>query len=84
MLPVADLKTAVTLVSKGKIKKRGGGYVLDFADKRETKFKVSGIVLASAKAGDTFLVQVTAQYPKEGLMAARSAGFLEVLVVQGN
>jgi hypothetical protein len=81
-LPAADLKPAISLVSKGKIEERKGeGYLLSFANKKETGFKVSGVVPANAKAGDTFLVQVTAQYPKAGRLPARSVGFLQILAV---
>ena len=84
-LPSAELKPVVTLVSKGEIEERTGeGYLLRFADKTATGFKVSGVVPASAKAGDTFLVQVTANYPKTGRVPARSIGFLQILVVKDN
>jgi hypothetical protein len=83
-LPAADLKTVVTLISKGSIEEqKDSGYILNFADKKETTFKVSGVVPGDGKAGDTYLVQVTAQYPKTGRLPARSVGFLEVLVVNG-
>ncbi|SHN33294.1 hypothetical protein [Mucilaginibacter sp. OK098] len=84
-LPSADIKPVVTLVSKGEIQDRQGeGYLLTFADKAETGFKVSGVVPANAKAGDTFLVQLTAHYPKTGRVPARSVGFLQILVVKDN
>lgn len=82
-LASVDIKPVVTLASKGEIKERKGeGYVVSFADKAKTGFKVSGIVPANAKAGDTFLVQVTAQYPKTGRVPEKSIGFLQILVVK--
>jgi len=83
-LPSVDLKPVVALVSKGKIapQKAGGGYVLNFDNKAETDFTVSGVVPADAKPGDTFLVQLTAQYPQTGRLPARSVGFLEILIVK--
>lgn len=84
-LPSADLKPVVKLVSKGEIQERQGeGYLLSFADKTATGFKVSGIVPANAKAGDTFLVQLTAHYPKTGRVPARAVGFLQILNVKDN
>lgn len=82
-LPSAELKPVVTLVSKGEIEERKGeGYLLRFADKTATGFKVSGVVPANAKASDTFLVQLTANYPKIGRLPAKSIGFLQILVVK--
>ncbi|MCO5945267.1 hypothetical protein [Mucilaginibacter flavidus] len=84
-LPSVDLKPVVKLVSKGEIEDRKGeGYLLRFADKTATGFKVSGVVPANAKAGDTFLVQLTAHYPKTGRVPAKSIGFLQILVVKDN
>lgn len=84
-LPVADLKPVIKLVSKGEIEERNGeGYLLRFADKTATGFKVAGVVPADAKAGDTFLVQLTAHYPKTGRVPAKSIGFLQILVVRDN
>jgi hypothetical protein len=84
-LPAADIKPVVSLVSKGKIEERQGeGYLLTFADKAQTGFKVSGVVPKDAKAGDTFLVQLTAHYPKTARVPAKSIGFLQILVVKDN
>jgi len=83
-LPVADIKPEVKLVSKGKIapQREGNGYLLEFENSKETNFQVSGVVPANAKPGDTFLVQLSARYPKAGRFAAKSIGFLEILVVK--
>jgi hypothetical protein len=83
-LPAADIKPIVKLVSKGDIapQRTGNGYVLEFENSKETNFQVSGVVPANAKADDTFLVQLTAHYPKAGRFAAKSIGFLEILVVK--
>ncbi|MEO6976921.1 MAG: hypothetical protein ABI113_01040 [Mucilaginibacter sp.] len=84
-LPVAEIKPVVSLVSKGEIKDmQGEGYLLAFADKTQTGFKVSGVVPKDAKPGDTFLVQLTANYPKTGRLPAKSIGFLQILVVKDN
>jgi len=82
-LPAAYLKPVVTLVSKGKIEEqKAGGYVLSFENRKETTFKVTGEVPANAKPGDTYLLQLTAHYPKSGRLGAKSIGFLEILVVK--
>jgi len=82
-LPSAEIKPVVKLVSKGEIQERQGeGYLLSFVDKAATGFKVSGVVPANAKAGDTFLVQLTAHYPKTGRVPARAVGFLQILLVK--
>jgi hypothetical protein len=83
-LPAADIKPVVKLVSKGKIapQREGNGFILEFENGKETNFQVSGVVPANAQAGDTFLVQVSAQYPQAGRFAAKSIGFLEILVVK--
>ena len=84
-LPSANLKPRVNLVSKGKVEdqKDGNGYVLRFENRAETNFEVSGMVPESAKPGDTYLVHVTAHYPKIGRLPAKSIGFTEILVVKG-
>jgi hypothetical protein len=83
-LPVIDLKPVVSLVSKGnvEVQKAGNSYLLKFADAKQTDFEISGVTPADAKPGDTYLVQVTAQYPKTRSLAAKSVGFLEILIVE--
>jgi hypothetical protein len=81
-LPLADLKPVITLGSRGKLSEDGKGYLLNFGDRRETNFTVSGIVPADAKPGDTYLVQVTANYPKARGLAAKAVEFLEILLVR--
>ena len=84
-LPSANLKPRVNLVSKGKVEDRkdGNGYALRFENKLETAFEVSGVVPENAKPGDTYLVHLTAHYPKTGRLPAKSIGFTEILLVKG-
>jgi len=83
-LPTVELKHEITLVSKGKIEQHSdrSRHILNFEHARDTQFKVSGAVPANAKAGDIYLVQITAHYPKTGRIPAKAVGFLEVLVVK--
>lgn len=81
-LPVVDLKPTLSLVSGGQVTEQKTGYALRFGDKKETNFTISGRVPAGAREGDTYLFQVTAQYPKAGGLAARAVEFLVILVVK--
>jgi len=84
-LPIADVKHTITPVSKGKIEqhKEHGRHILHFENKKETEFKISGVVPENAKPGDVYLVQVNAHYPKHGRKPARTVGFLQALFVKG-
>jgi len=84
-LHLVDLKPTVSLDKQGELSvhPEGNGHLVNFRNKKETKFTVSGIVPENAKPGDTYLFQVTARYPRAGRLAAKTIEFLEILIVKG-
>jgi hypothetical protein len=76
-----DLEPKVTIKGNGKLKEKDQKYSLDQEKGKSTEYEVSGKIPATAKTGEVFLVTVTAHYPPTKGVAAKSVGFLEVLLV---